>query len=309
MGPEKALNKKEDSCDRNMVTFAKKSNNNFRTELSTAAYELLKVQLHDKLESMSCSDSPSLVFSIHNNVDQVNMIVFQTIKVALTKSRGSSYSTNKQPKFTVNLYNSTSQIVANGNGVRYFVDNMFAPILKYLHQHSDNIDIINNSVKGMIINSKMETISVKRNDIRSDRQPLSITDNPIVNTSASVNILQIETTSRCPICTDIANDDPINCDTCLDWFHYKCVNLKNTKVDKTQVIAPFTCPLCCNNLLHLNIPSTVDSLCVPTDKQIHSVPSSVSISLTSTHSTSTLTSSLSVANSVPCVIPNNKFKF
>ncbi|CAG2252461.1 unnamed protein product [Mytilus edulis] len=35
MGPEKAMNKKEDSCDRNMVTFAMKSNNNFRAELSS----------------------------------------------------------------------------------------------------------------------------------------------------------------------------------------------------------------------------------------------------------------------------------
>ncbi|VDI80087.1 Hypothetical predicted protein [Mytilus galloprovincialis] len=125
MGPEKAMNKKEDSCDRNMVTFAMKSNNNFRAELSTAAYEILKVQLFDKLDTMSCSDFPSLGFSVQNNVDQVNTIVFQTIKVTLTK--GSSNSTNKQLKFTVNLYNSTSSIVANGNGVRYFVDNFFTP--------------------------------------------------------------------------------------------------------------------------------------------------------------------------------------
>ncbi|CAC5392452.1 unnamed protein product [Mytilus coruscus] len=61
----------------------------------------------------------------------------------------------------------------------------------------------------------------------SDRQTLFITDNPIVNMSAPVNIVQIETTSTCPICTDIANDNTINCDTCLDWFHYKCESKQN----------------------------------------------------------------------------------
>ncbi|XP_063410421.1 uncharacterized protein LOC134693515 [Mytilus trossulus] len=310
MGPEKAMNKKEDSCDRNMVTFAMKSNNNFRAELSTAAYEILKVQLFDKLDTMSCSDFPSLGFSVQNNVDQVNTIVFQTIKVTLTK--GSSNSTNKQLKFTVNLYNSTSSIVANGNGVRYFVDNFFTPILEYLHQHSDNIDIINNSVKGMIVNSKIETISENHLNKSSERQTLAITDSLSTNTSASVNMAHIDTTSRCPICSDVANDDTINCDTCLEWFHYSCVQLNKSKVDKIPSIAPFTCPLCCNDLLHTNTTSTIETLCIPTDEPIPSIPSSANINLPSSgvisnistsSSSSVLKSSISVANSVPYVIP------
>ncbi|XP_063418973.1 uncharacterized protein LOC134701775 [Mytilus trossulus] len=164
----------------------------------------------------------------------------------------------------------------------------------------------------MIVNSKIEIISENHLNKSSERQTLAITDSLSTNTSALVNMAHIDTTSRCPICSDVANDDTINCDTCLEWFHYSCVQLNKSKVDKIPAIAPFTCPLCCNDLLHTNTSSTIETLCIPTDEPIPSIPSSANINLPSSgvisnistsSSSSVLKSSISVANSVPYVIP------
>ena len=45
----------------------------------------------------------------------------------------------------------------------------------------------------------------------------------------------------CPVCELEANEETMQCDTCLQWFHYVCVNLTVSDLNKIPEKAPFDC--------------------------------------------------------------------
>lgn len=99
----KAMNKKEKACDKYYVTFYMKTNNNFRAEFNMATYERFKDKLFTTLDSMSSVQNASLKYTVDNNTDQKNMVVFQTIKIYHMNKR--SMLPNRHASFSVNLYN------------------------------------------------------------------------------------------------------------------------------------------------------------------------------------------------------------
>lgn len=109
-----------------------------------ATCELFKDKLFTTLDSMSSVQNASLKYTVDNTTDQKNMVVFQTIKIYHMNKR--SMLPNRHASFSVNLYNSTSSLLANGTGINLFIDSIFNHILKYLEQQLDFIDIINMTI-------------------------------------------------------------------------------------------------------------------------------------------------------------------
>ena len=79
---------------------------------------------------MSSDQSTLLKYTVDNNTDQKNMVVFQTIKIYHMNKR--SMLSNRHASFSINLYSSTSSLLANGTGINLFIDDIFSPILKCL---------------------------------------------------------------------------------------------------------------------------------------------------------------------------------
>jgi hypothetical protein len=55
--------------------------NNFRAEFNMATYELFKDKLFTTIDSMSSNQNTLLKYTVDNNTDQKNMVVFQTKNV------------------------------------------------------------------------------------------------------------------------------------------------------------------------------------------------------------------------------------
>ena len=78
----------------------------------------------------------------------------------------------------------------------------------------------------------------------------------------------------CPLCRRRANDGTIQCDTCLEWMHYECVNLTEESVRKIPQSVPFNCPLCVNNAVYSTTDDTPISMGTRRYRDITSINSS-----------------------------------
>ena len=243
----KAMNKKEKAFDKDYVTFYMKTNNNFRAEFNMATYELFKDKLFTTLESMSSVQNASLKYTVDTNTDQKNMVVYQTIKIYHMNKR--SVLPNRHASFSVNLYNSTSSLLANGTGVNLFVDDIFNPILKWLQQQLDFIDIINDNMKCALSNSTSDQSQVKNSRTRRNSRT-EIDNQKMITVGANASHCDTDTIYKCPLCSKPADLNTIHCDKCLEWVHFECAGLTKSRVDNIPDIAPFTCRLCCDDLLY-----------------------------------------------------------
>jgi hypothetical protein len=68
---------------------------------------------------------------------------------------------NRHASFSVNLYISTSSLLANGTGINLFIHDIFSPIQKCLQQQLDFIDIINVNMKCALSNATSDQSQVK----------------------------------------------------------------------------------------------------------------------------------------------------
>ena len=241
----KAMNKKEKACDKDYITFYMKANNNFRAEFNMATYELFKDKLFTTIDSMSSDQNTLLKYTVDNNTDQKNMVVFQTIKIYHMNKR--SMLPNRHASYSVNLYNSTSSLLANGTGINLFIDDIFSPILKCLQQQLDCIDIINADMKCALSKSTSDQSQVK-NSRRNSRT--EIDNQRMITVGANTSHCDTDTIYDCPLCSKPADLNTIHCDKCLEWVHFDCAGLTKSRVDNIPDIAPFTCRLCCDDLLY-----------------------------------------------------------
>jgi hypothetical protein len=115
---------------------------------------------------------------------------------------------NRHASYSVNLYNSTSSLLANGTGINLFIDDIFSPILKCW--------IVFRSA-GLEQSGQLYIVSVSQWEVLA---PTVI----ILWLSISVRLFLLEFL------------------TC-DWSD-------KSRVDNIPDIAPFTCRLCCDDLLY-----------------------------------------------------------
>ena len=150
---------------------------------------------------------------------------------------------NRHASYSVNLYNSTSSLLANGTGINLFIDDIFSPILKSLQQQLDCIDIINADMKCAL--SDQSQVKNSRRNSRTE-----IDNQRMITVGANTSHCDTDTIYNCPLCSKPADLNTIHCDKCLEWVHFDCAGFTKSRVDNIPDIAPFTCRLCCDDLLY-----------------------------------------------------------
>jgi hypothetical protein len=119
---------------------------------------------------------------------------------------------NRHASFSVNLYNSTASLLANGTGINLFIDDIFSPIQKCLQQQLDFIDIINVNMKCALSNSTSDQSQVK-NSRRNSR--IEIDNQRMITVGANTSHCDTDTIYNCPLCSKPADLYTIHCDKCL----------------------------------------------------------------------------------------------
>lgn len=263
LNTQKALEHKESSCDLPSVTFCLKKGQNFRAWFNTASYELFKEFFYETLGIQANSKTNPIWFSSINRRDEKDNSVYHVFKTFYNKKNKDD---DKNPKFTISLYNKKSSILVNGKGLTSFIDDYFSPAVKMLTERFHDIKLINESLKGAIKNAKL--LNLMNND-KSNKLPLC--SSPTIRTPSVIaaittpdntdNTILSEKRNFCPVCKDIAGDDTVFCETCCEWFHPKCVNMTLEQIQKIPTNVPFNCIICCNDVKNLGSPAP--NRCLP----------------------------------------------
>ena len=69
----------------------------------------------------------------------------------------------------------------------------------------------------------------------------------MITLGANISHCDTDTIYNCPLCSKPADLNTIHCDKCLE---FECAGLTKSRVDNIPDIAPFTCRLCCDDLLY-----------------------------------------------------------
>ena len=195
---------------------------------SAATYEEFKIVTMNYLKSQN------LILKTTQTTDKHEAVVSESVSVYQKSSK----------LFVLNLYNSTSKILLNGNHhhILDFVNQYLVNILSIL-DHNDKFKDINSKIReycrqyltnaGYKDTESEKTATMPNTEIR---QIESISEN---NISSSL----IDSTDNpeadypvCPICSRPCDDKPtsVACDICNSWLHYECENITpegETKLD------------------------------------------------------------------------------
>lgn len=277
LNTNKALDNKELACDLPSVTFCLKKGHNFRAWFNTASYELFKEFFYQTLGSQANSKSNQIWYTSLNRKDEKDNSVYNVFKTFYNKKNKDD---DKNPKFTISLYNAKSSILVNGKGLTSFIDDYFSPAVTMLTEKFQDIKLINESLKGAIKNAKLLNLT---DNLNKNKHLIAISSSlpgsKPNNTDGAATLAQLDDSIEsepkkeyfCPICKQLAGDDTIHCEACSDWFHPNCVNMTLDQIKKIPSNVPFNCTICCDNYKNLGSPAPTRHLAVPI------VPSNLSL--------------------------------
>ncbi|XP_071160965.1 putative uncharacterized protein DDB_G0268364 [Mytilus edulis] len=243
-----ALQKKIDNCNSKHIDINFKPGNNVIIAFSSAAYELFRVEMKEKL------NSPQFTFNYnvtHEAIfDEQRHIVEDKYKIHKKKMDGTS---GKISKCTINSYRTTSKILVNGSEINIILQHILPDIQEYINKCSDVLDVANT---GMAETMKM--IEKNRNqtsEITVSTELVKTSD----ETSSQVQPVKQDTLMQddidiclCPICKEESQENTIACDECNEWFHYSCLKLSTMEVNKMDPDTPYICDLCSYELIFEN---------------------------------------------------------
>ena len=98
-------------------------------------------------------------------------------------------------------------------------------------------------MKCALSNSTSDQSQVKKTLEEIDNQRM-------ITVGVNTSHYDTDTIYNCPLCSKPADLNIIHCDKCLEWVHFDCAGLTKSRVDNIPDIAPFTCRLCCDDLLY-----------------------------------------------------------
>lgn len=157
-------------------------------------------------------------------------------------------------KFTINVYNTTSSLLVNGPKIDIFTESILPIIEDHIVKNIGQVNAMNNH-----LNIAMSTRNAQEVEINVENQ-LSCSDTgtkgqtpesaialvrPNITPSASVDIIYY-----CPACNEEANMNTIACESCDEWYHYTCVGLSKSEINKLDPSLPFICRPCNENELY-----------------------------------------------------------
>ncbi|KAK3102491.1 hypothetical protein FSP39_011762 [Pinctada imbricata] len=237
LNKSKALDSKLTSCDKELVQYEMKPGKNFTAEFSAAAYEMFKAMLCEQIDKTCEFSNVPLSYNVTVDKDQSGAHVSTVFSIMNKRTDG---SIGKHLKCTVHLYNTRSSLLANGSRVDFFFDEIFLPIIEKLERRTPSINIVNLALKGAISASHDQYVYVPQTHTHTSQSSGDIMESDKNCASEFM----------CPICQKEALENTIQCDTCLEWFHYACVNLSPHLVEKMPNSMPYNCSMCCDNAVY-----------------------------------------------------------
>ncbi|CAG2188109.1 unnamed protein product [Mytilus edulis] len=290
----KALDKKQETCQKQHIQYEMKPGKNFVIEFSTAAFEATKNFLLSHFTSENFNNN--LAVKEQKNLDSTHITVDHSYRIYNRKNNGQIGS---QLKYVVNVYNTTSLINVNGSRVELFVNGIFKDLCAYLSKHFDSFDILNNEIANYLEDISANYKDKDRNLGNSassilkgkSRQPTvgtSTTCRLALSPSPSPQVLDISSgspkstplessiskplTEICPMCSEFVVEEGIACDKCNFWLHFECTGINKDKTNLNSIQGEdFICMLCNNDLLYEDR-NTNETLCQVTqdNEDIHS---------------------------------------
>ncbi|CAG2255340.1 unnamed protein product [Mytilus edulis] len=290
----KALDKKQETCQKQHIQYEMKPGKNFVIEFSTAAFEATKNFLLSHFTSENFNNN--LAVKEQKNLDSTHITVDHSYRIYNRKNNGQIGS---QLKYVVNVYNTTSLINVNGSRVELFVNGIFKDLCAYLSKHFDSFDILNNEIANYLEDISANYKDKDRNLGNSassilkgkSRQPTvgtSTTCRLALSPLPSPQVLDISSgspkstplessiskplTEICPMCSEFVVEEGIACDKCNFWLHFECTGINKDKTNLNSIQGEdFICMLCNNDLLYEDR-NTNETLCQVTqdNEDIHS---------------------------------------
>ena len=261
---KRALEKKMLSCmNDTKIEYIPKDNNHIYT-MSTAMYELYKLEIMNFYECRAEADEHNLKVKMSNIFDKNRACVETQIKVHQKTQRGCG-----KLKFTLNLYHTASRIMANGKNTELFLKHHDEVVRSILSKKEikDLDKRIFSAVEAELRKiscappSKVPTPSRSGatgsgNPSRSGRTVLDNPNKPIKPIDTPREIEGDRVTSDecsnadaldyCPWCKEKVGDlkGGICCENCLQWLHFCCEGITEEDFENTETDQPYVCKTC-----------------------------------------------------------------
>ena len=256
----KSLEKKNIGCQREHMKCEVKQGNNVVIELSTAAYELVKICLHELFQNPNFSYFPERKDSVELHGANVDTCY----KIYNKKSDGSC---GKMQKFVINLYHTTSVLLVNGSRTDIFLTDIYEDLCSLMESRCKQLDIINLNIANSLSKETSKKAATISNPIGSshidETEPIvieNLTTNNINDHSGEQtltdNQYEEDVCEICPICHKSAYGKVVQCGECGDWYHYECLNIDDSTI-QTLGDDDFICRLCTDNLLTLDTDKSI----------------------------------------------------
>ncbi|CAG2256494.1 unnamed protein product [Mytilus edulis] len=239
-----------------------KAGKNFVVEFSTAAYELAKSRILTLLQSRDISTNYTVLEQ--HGVELSNLKIDSCYKVYNRKN-------NNQPgnllKFTINLFHTTNKMTVNGNRVDIFINEIFDSLCSEIQSKFKELNICNNTIQSQLTNLKDCSSTVILQDGKNNPQSMSLQPTTVKSNMESrgkttsipsildaTDICSTQTEDKnsqviCPKCEIPVENEGIACDSCDNWYHYVCSNIKEDDL-KHYEGSDFHCQQCNDDLLY-----------------------------------------------------------
>ena len=254
----KAMEKKSEACLREHIQYTLKPGKNFVAEFSTAAYELTKSSIKDILQHNGKIKADFCV-NYEEDIDKSGAKVEVRYKLFQRKRDGvpGCYS-----KLTINLYNTTSRLMANGPRVDIMTDIIMKDLLSILQEKYHDIAITDQNIRDSIAfvsegqrqmhvqncNGEIQAPSAEHSESAEKDEIVSQSEEPIVIDETDIDMDNDYV--ECPVCDEGAMSGVIQCEECSMWLHYKCAGLPEDKICKIPDSCPFICISCNDQKLY-----------------------------------------------------------
>ena len=252
----KSLDKKNAGCLKEHMKCEVKQGNNVVVELSTAAYELAKICLHELFQNPDFSYFAERKDSFELQGANVDTCY----KIYNKKSDGSC---GKMLKFVINLYHTTSSMLVNGSKTEIFLTDIYNELCSLMASRCKQLDIINLNIADIlstINNSEVPKKTLTSNnpiDYNGTDENESIVTEETINDNLGDQDLADDTEMEevceiCPVCQKPAYGKVVQCGECGDWYHYDCLKINDTTI-QTLGDDDYVCRVCTDNLLSLDL--------------------------------------------------------
>lgn len=244
-----AIDKKIESCNRELIKTKTAAGGNIIIDLSSSTYEALRHHI-----PTFYNESHEYAAIQTRNKDSQGLVVEEMLQV---RNRLRDGNIGKYKKFTINMYHTTCRILVNGKEAQsVFLDIHLQTIAKSITSNKETLEQLDAEIKEVLqsynnIDSNAKPANTVRNAantiVQATCQPKkqaietiqkqNNTKSQQIKRRSSHNIQTFPKTidsvdHKCQICDKEVeiNDRAIECSECSNWYHFKCEEMTETDI-------------------------------------------------------------------------------